>query len=147
MMGFVFLALAASVSFLVLRVLRLRGVRRQGTWDCGYAQPTARMQYTASSFAQTLVGLFRWVLRPRVHRPEVRGPFPAAAHFESHVEDIVLDGQILPFARVAERWLGRIRVFQQGLTQHYVLYILAAVLGLLAWAIPMDQVIARFFAR
>jgi len=147
MMGFVFLALAASVSFLVLRVLRLRGVRRQGTWDCGYAQPTARMQYTASSFAQTLVGLFRWVLRPRVHRPEVSDPFPAAARFESHVEDIVLDGQILPFACVAERWLGRIRVFQQGLTHHYVLYILAAVLGLLAWAIPMDQVIARFFAR
>ena len=28
------------------------------TWDCGYAQPTPRMQYTASSFAQPLTDLF-----------------------------------------------------------------------------------------
>ena len=34
---------------------------RTGTWDCGYARPTSRMQYSASSFAQTVVVLFRWV--------------------------------------------------------------------------------------
>src|SRR5438067_1498749 len=39
------------------------------TWDCGYARPTARMQYTASSFAQIVVRLFRSVLRPVVHAP------------------------------------------------------------------------------
>ena len=33
------------------------------TWSCGYAAPTARMQYTASSFAQMLVGLFGWALQ------------------------------------------------------------------------------------
>ena len=32
------------------------------TWGCGYARPTARMQYTASSFAQPLTDLFRLLL-------------------------------------------------------------------------------------
>ena len=47
------------------------------SWDCGYARPTARMQYTASSFADTLVALFGWALRPTEDRPRPRGPFPS----------------------------------------------------------------------
>ena len=61
------------------------------TWDCGYAAPSPRMQYTSSSFAEMLVGLFRWALRPQAHRPHLRGIFPAGDRFHSHVPDAVLD--------------------------------------------------------
>src|SRR5207248_1840506 len=43
---------------------RVRGASAALTWDCGYATPTARMQYTSSSFAQMLVGIFAFALRP-----------------------------------------------------------------------------------
>ena len=43
-----------------LRAAAVRGRPPARTWDCGYARPTPRMQYTASSFAETLVGLFAW---------------------------------------------------------------------------------------
>ncbi|MCC7261518.1 MAG: hypothetical protein IT369_03245 [Candidatus Latescibacteria bacterium] len=119
---------------------------RQVTWDCGYALPTSRMQYTASSFAQMIVALFAWVLRPRAHQPVVQGAFPAPAQMYSHVDDAVLDRLLVPTGRNARQWLRRFHWFQQGLTQHYVLYILIAVILVLGTMIPFVELFARLFA-
>jgi hydrogenase-4 component B len=127
--------------------LGTRVPRRVGTWDCGYARPTHRVQYTASSFAQTIVALFNWVLRPRMHRPRVEGPFPRPTRMQSHVDDAVLDRFLVPVGYSVERWFGWFRRFQQGLTQHYVLYILITVILMLSTLIPFDEFIARLFAR
>jgi hydrogenase-4 component B len=54
---------ALGAGGLWLRVRRT-GVERALTWDCGYALPTARMQYTAGSFAATITEWFGWILRP-----------------------------------------------------------------------------------
>ena len=63
--GALAVALVAAAA-LLLGALATRGrmAPRLGTWDCGYARPTREMQYTASSFAQMLVAIFGWVLRP-----------------------------------------------------------------------------------
>lgn len=128
------------------RLMRQRGVDRTGTWDCGYARPTARMQYTASSFARTLVELFAWALPPRRHPPDIRDVFLGPSHFESHVEDPVFDRQLVPAGRHVEQWLSRLRVLQRGLTQHYVLYILVTVIALLVWTTPVGRVLSRLLA-
>jgi hydrogenase-4 component B len=117
------------------------------TWDCGYARPGPRMQYSASSFADTLVALFRWALRPHVQRASVHGPFPAPSSMRSHVEDPVLDRLILPAGRGAERVFGWFRRFQHGLTQHYLLYVLATVLLMLATLIPFRDLLERLLSR
>ena len=62
------MASALVVLIVVISALLARrqpALRHVGTWDCGYARPTSRMQYTASSFAQMIVGMFGWVLRPQ----------------------------------------------------------------------------------
>jgi hydrogenase-4 component B len=105
------------------------------------------MQYSASSFAQMIILLFRWVLRPRVHHSPVQGNFPAPAHLHTHVDDAVLDRLLMPFSRAVERWFGWCHRFQQGLTQHYVLYILITVILMLAPLVPINEVFARLFAR
>jgi hypothetical protein len=97
------------------------------TWDCGYASPTARMQYTASSFADGIVRLFAWALRPFSHADEPTVLFPAAARFRSHVPDTVLDRVVLPLARRAARVLVWFRWIQQGNVHLYVLYIVVAL--------------------
>ncbi|MHB8767368.1 MAG: proton-conducting transporter transmembrane domain-containing protein, partial [Deferrisomatales bacterium] len=125
----VLLAAAWAVRLWLRRCPPARGV----TWDCGYAAPTARMQYTASSFGQLLVGLFSWALAPAVHAPRVEGPFPAAAAFESHVPDAVLDRGLRPLFEQGARLLGRLRVLQQGRVQAYVAYILVTLVALLMW--------------
>ncbi len=140
--------LGACIVLPAIYLARRGGVRGGvGTWGCGYARPTSRMQYTASSFAQLIVALFGCVLRPGVHRPHVGGPFPQPTEMHSHVDDPVLDRLLVPTGQVIERWFGWFRRFQQGLTQHYVLYILVTVILMLSTLIPFDEFIARLFAR
>lgn len=103
------------------------------TWDCGYAAPSARMQYTASSFAQMLMEYFRWLLWPRKRSPQIYEYFPSPSSFHSDVPDIVLDRFLIASWNWIERTAGKFRIFQQGILQVYVLYILATVCALLLW--------------
>ena len=102
-----------------------------GTWDCGYASPTSRMQYVDASFSETLVGLFDWALRSRRTLPRLADPFPPPSNFESEVPDAVLDGAVLPLLGAAERGFARARALQRGPVHTYLLYILLAVMALL----------------
>ena len=110
-----------------------RGAPRAVTWDCGYAGGGARIQYTASSFAQILVGLFGWALRPHGHAPKLREAFPPRARFQSHVPELVLDGVLLPACRLLSRGFERLRFLQRGRVQIYLLYVLLTLLVLMLW--------------
>jgi hydrogenase-4 component B len=99
------------------------------TWDCGYAVPSARMQYTASSFADTIVAFFGRVLRSASHAPALHGPFPTASTFESHVDDAVLDRLLLPATRSAARGFGWFRWMERGHSQLYIVLILVAIVA------------------
>jgi hydrogenase-4 component B len=98
------------------------------TWDCGYAAPTSRMQYTASSFAEMLVGLLAWALRPREHTARVRMLFPTATRYHGEVPDVVLDRGVLPAAQQVGRALVWFRWIQHGHIHLYLVYILAALI-------------------
>jgi hypothetical protein len=114
-------------------VVRTRRATAGSTWDCGYAAPTVRMQYTSSSFAEGLVGMFAWALRPQVHRPALRGLFPHPAPLTSHVPDTILDGLLLPAGRAVARGLRWFRWLQRGSIHAYLAYILATLVWLLLW--------------
>ncbi|MFH0907787.1 MAG: proton-conducting transporter membrane subunit [bacterium] len=139
--------MACIVALTIALAHRSRVPHRVGTWDCGYARPTSRMQYTASSFAQMIVAMFGLVLHPRVHRPHLAGLFPERTEMHSHVDDAVLDRLLVPTGHGVERWFGWFHRFQQGLTQHYMLYILITVLLMLSTLMPIKEIIARLFAR
>jgi len=113
--------------------LRRRTAEPVGTWDCGYAAPTARMQYTASSFAENFTTLFAGVLRThtRVKKPD--GIFPKEASFHSETPDPFLSALYRPLLHVVERFRNRWKTFQQGRIQVYLLYIAVTLLGLLVW--------------
>jgi hydrogenase-4 component B len=125
-------AVLAGAALLRMR-LRAGVVEHGDTWGCGYTAPTPRMQYTSSSFAQMLVGIFGFVLRPRTHPPKVSGLFPQGTDFHSEVPDLVLDDVVVPTFRSSGRLLSRFRVFQQGNIQVYFLYIFIALIALLLW--------------
>ncbi len=131
MMGIVFVVLAGFIGLMLKKLLRTQVIGSVGTWDCGYAKPTARIQYTGSSFGQMLVNLFTFILWPKTDSPILRGLFPDAAHFKSLVPDTILDRLIVPIFNLAGKYLPRLRYFQQGQTYVYVLYILLIVIFLL----------------
>ncbi len=105
---------------------------QQPTWGCGYLLPTARMQYTASSFADALVKLFRFGLWTKVHDDKTLGLFPQQAKFASHTPDAVLDRLLLPLLSVlamAATWLRS--WLQNGVTSLYLLYVVMTLIALL----------------
>ena len=107
---------------------------RGPTWDCGYSLPSSRMQYTASSFAERIVGIFSFALRPRTRAPDITGPFPLTASFESRVPDPVLDLWILPASRWSARVAASFRWIQRGSIHLYLFYIVGTLLlMLLIW--------------
>ena len=96
--------------------------------------PTSSMQYTSSSFAQMLVGLFGWVLRPRIARAKrICRCSRGQAEFHSDVPDAVLDEAVLPTFRFGAWLFSWFRVLQQGNVQIYLLYIFLALIALLLW--------------
>jgi hydrogenase-4 component B len=123
--------LGAAGFALAARGRARRGAPDVGTWDCGYAAPSARMQYSSSSFADGLVHLFGWALRPATRAPRVEGPFPTPGHFHSHTPDAVLDLGVTPVFRTLGRVFARLRPLQRGSVHLYLLYILATLLALL----------------
>jgi hydrogenase-4 component B len=142
------LLLAALIAGMAMALTLFKPVSRNvGTWDCGYARPTTRMQYTASSLAQMIVAMFGWVLRPLMHLPHIKGLFPKPAAMHSHVNDLVLDRAFIPAGHGIERWFGWFRRFQQGITQQYILYILITVILMLSTLIPFKEFFVRLFAR
>jgi hydrogenase-4 component B len=131
--GLVFAMLMGVIVFGLRAISRAHVVSEAGTWDCGYAQPTTRIQYTGSSFGQILVKLFGFILWPKTLWPAVGGIFPGTASFKSIVQDTVLYRLVLPVFNIAGRYLPSLRVLQQGQTHLYVLYILIIVITLLMW--------------
>jgi hydrogenase-4 component B len=123
--------LLVSVAFGIR--LRASTVTATATWSCGYVQPTSRMQYTSSSFAQMLVGLFGKALLPITYAPRLHALFPSSTQFRSEMPDAVLDRGVLPVFRLMAWLMGRLRVLQHGSIQLYLLYVFAALLWLLCW--------------
>jgi hydrogenase-4 component B len=124
------------VVFALLFSLRLRRSSavpsKKPTWDCGYAVSTARIQYTASSVAADLVGMFAVVLRPRTKSTAIEGVFPDSSTFNSHVPEVVLDLFVMPTLRRIARVIGWLRHQQRGSVHFYLLLVLLTLLVMLA---------------
>jgi formate hydrogenlyase subunit 3/multisubunit Na+/H+ antiporter MnhD subunit len=127
------LACAGALAFLRSRLLAGRSVTRATTWDCGYAAPNPRMQYTASGFAQPLTGLFHFVLRTRRRYAPPVGLFPEASSLATHTADPMYKSVYEPVFAGWGRVLARQRWLQSGHMQLYVLYIALTLLLLLVW--------------
>ena len=83
--------------------------------------------------AETLVNLFGWALQPKVHPPHIEGLFPPDAHFESHVDDTVVEQAVMPLTRCVTWLFAWGRYLQQGSLQAYLMYILMVIVFLLLW--------------
>lgn len=130
--GWLLLGLLAVVGFWLYRRSR-QAPRDASTWGCGYRFPEPRMQYTAGSFADSLVRLFQFGLWNERQGGRVSGLFPSAAEFYSHTPDVVLDRLLSPLFRAAAGLFCRVRaIVQNGVIAIYLIYVALAVMALLA---------------
>ena len=128
----VFLLLAAAWLW---RTIRSNGSRRGPTWDCGYAAPTARMQYTGGSFSGIVAGWFPGASGPERSLRRPRGPFPTRAGWVEEFPDTVLRRVIEPLGAAVLQVSAATRRLQHGRVQFYVVYLLGglAVVATFVW--------------
>ena len=134
------LAFAATGAVALLwQQARRNGVRRAVTWDCGYARPTARMQYTAGSFAGTITGWFDWILCPMRHEVRPEAVFPVHASFAEHTPETVLERVVEPAGGLVMQLSHAARRLQHGRLQSYLLYLVLGLAGVATLVVLGDR--------
>lgn len=118
------LLLILLVWFIRRKVTASAPVDWEPTWGCGYAAPSARIQYTGKSFSKTLGKLLNFVTLEQKNYTEVAPGelFPAPRTHSSHYEDLF---EATLFRRGVNLLLSSLHYFrfvQNGKTQFYVLY-------------------------
>ena len=123
-------SLLVAAAAMLWRKAHANGLSRGLTWDCGYALPSARMQYTSGSFAGIPAGWFHYLLQPerRLRRP--RGHFPAEALRLERFPDTVLERILGPVSGVIMQASTAVRRLQHGRLQFYILYVVAGLVAL-----------------
>lgn len=129
------LAVAGTAGLVRLTTVHVRRRRAVALWDCGAGAPTARMQYTATSFAEPLQRVFDDVLAPETDldvTPHSESAYLVArVAYQQRVPDRVEHGLYAPLI-VAARRLGRLGpVLANGSVHRYLAYGFVGVTGLL----------------
>lgn len=119
--------LSASAAWALWQQVRRQGRTVAATWDCGYARPTPRMQYTAGSFASIITEWFAFILRPVQHSLRPVDLFPRAASYDEHTPETVLERIVEPVGALVMRSAVAARRLQHGRVQAYLLYLLIGV--------------------
>jgi formate hydrogenlyase subunit 3/multisubunit Na+/H+ antiporter MnhD subunit len=124
-----------STGLATLRWMLLSGreVGATGTWDCGFAQPTARIQYTSTSFSEPILSFFRPLVRTRTRVAPPIGLFPVESSFQSEAADAALENGYRPVFRGVGWLLSKLTWIHHGHLHLYVLYIALTILALLVW--------------
>ncbi len=122
------LAMILLTLLIKLGVQKKVGVRLRETWGCGYRKVTARMQYSASSFAEELVKLGKPMLGLKLHWKPISQVFPEPRVFKTHGFDQMEQGLWVKLNGAIGRTLRLLRWIQSGNIRHYVAYIFAALI-------------------
>jgi len=125
----------ALVAVVRWRLLAGRAPAAGPTWDCGFSRPTARMQYTASSFAQPITDLFAKILHTRKVLVAPPGYFPSGGRIETETPDFGRERIFDPLFSAASRALHPLLRIQQGHAQMYILYVIIALVVMLVWKV------------
>ncbi len=132
-----FLALACAL--LRRALLAGRQVEQAVTWDCGYARPTPRMQYTASSYVQPATAFFAAFLRTRSKLTAPTGLFPPAAALTTETADVCIEALYRPAFGAFGRTVARLRWLQHGRIHLYIMYIALTLIVLLVWYLGLAR--------
>ncbi len=134
---------AALIGTIAVLTLLRRALGRRAdapavsTWGCGYSRPNARMQYTASSFAAPLVGIFRSLLRGRASGSPAGGAFAPSPHVRTWTPDGAETWVFRPAYGALVWSCERVRTFHRGPIHVRVAFVLATLGALLLWKVVL----------
>jgi len=124
----IFLALTLLVFMFRQYLYRGKEIHSGPTWGCGFTRPTARIQYTGTSFGAPLQDFFSSIAPLHEDYSTLKGPFPGAASYQSVPEDRAEKVAANGVAQPVLRTLKRLRWIQHGNIQLYIAYIVIAII-------------------
>ncbi|MCD6533847.1 MAG: hydrogenase [Deltaproteobacteria bacterium] len=104
-----------------------------GTWGCGFTQPTVRMQYTGTSYADSVLDFFRPFVKIQKKYAGINNIFPEGVSYDTHTEDIFASGLNRFIARPITSLLERLHWIQHGNIHLYIGYIVLTIMVLLCF--------------
>lgn len=128
-----FYIIVLLIALLRRTLLRGRSSEHVLTWDCGYAKPDNRMQYTGSSYVQPIVNFFKGVLRTKKDEIRNREYFPDEASFKTETVDLFSKTIFYPIFKLIHFLSEKLTWLQHGKLQFYILYILFTLIALFIW--------------
>jgi formate hydrogenlyase subunit 3/multisubunit Na+/H+ antiporter MnhD subunit len=121
-------------------VLRKRAITVLPTWNCAYTAPTAKIQYTASSFVKTYSKLFGMFFLIFKKEKEVKGIFPTGAYLETRPYDKIEKWLIdYPITNL-KLFLSRFQFVQNGRLQFYILYGILFIVSIIIVPLLYDKI-------
>jgi NADH:ubiquinone oxidoreductase subunit 5 (subunit L)/multisubunit Na+/H+ antiporter MnhA subunit len=120
---------ALATTFLVVRLVYRRPVRRAPPWDCGFVRLDARMQDTAEGFGQPIRHIFQPFF---AMERELPSPFDTAPRYRVSVGDRIWQALYLPLGRIVQRAADSLAWLQQGRISVYLTYSFVTLVVLLA---------------
>ncbi len=120
---------------LILRsiLMRNREVTVRGTWDCGYAAPDSRMEYSGTAFSQPLNDFLHIFTGWRKNIQPPQDYFPQTASIRITTADPAVRRFWIPIFRIFGAAAVKVRILQSGLLHLYILVMTAALILMLIW--------------
>jgi hydrogenase-4 component B len=119
---FAFLAGALLIRFLLLIGKKSYDFK---TWDCGYQSGSARIQYTATSFASIIQTVFSPLNKYKVDTltdERKHSTYNRIVHIETGTKDVTEQYFVRPGTQALAKILKFFHWMQSGNTQQYILY-------------------------
>ena len=136
----IFLGLAGLIFLLRKRITSNKLQTVNATWGCGYVAPTAKMQYTASSFIRAYRKLAEPIFSIHKKKKEITGIFPKTGGQETNPYDKVEEWFIDYPLQFLKTIFNRFTFLQNGNLQFYILYGIVFILLVLAIPFLFDYI-------
>ncbi len=135
----IFIVMINLILIIRYNLLMNSTVHEDKTWACGYQAGNARMQYTASSFAQPFLEMVKPVANIHMEIKKPEGIFPGDSSFESKSFDWFNHYIFKPIILWITKILDLFSWIQKGNTQQYILYGLIFLLLAIAWTMGISK--------
>jgi hydrogenase-4 component B len=123
------IAAVVAITFLTVRLMYRREVRRAPPWDCGFVRVDPRMQDTAEGFGQPIRHIFQSFFHMERELPS---PFDAAPRYRVTIGDRIWNALYEPLGGIVQRLADSVAWLQQGRISTYLLYSFVTLVLLLA---------------
>jgi len=117
-----FIGVVLILFFIRYLLLRKKTINYNSTWGCGCRSYNNKMQYTSSSFNNSLLNMTAPFINYRVKKESNKAVFPKSIILQTHTADMIENFIVNPMIALINKALNLFSWIQSGNTQQYILY-------------------------